>query len=347
MDTIKAIVKNGLAYDFYWVDAGWYGTSTKPCPDVFHGDWNITGDWRVNRSYHPDGLKPISDAVHRAGMKFLLWIEPERAAYGTPVTLEHPEWFLRRSSQEELKTGEILLLNLGHPEAWQWAVETVCSLITENEIDCYREDFNTDPSPFWANADEAGRKGWLEIRFVEGLYSFWDELRRRHPDLLIDNCASGGRRLELETISRGVALWRTDYNCFPHTKADASQVHTVGLHLWLPLNSTSPMAQPNDTYQARSAYSSGLVLNVEEFGMRDCTQSGFPWDWFRQRIIEARRLRPYFYGDYYPLTPCIINPEAWMVYQLLMPTAQDGAVMACRRAETQWPPQASSFTAWT
>ncbi|MDD5706202.1 MAG: alpha-galactosidase [Kiritimatiellae bacterium] len=331
--TIEALANHQLAYDYYWVDAGWYGTSTKPCPSVFDGEWSITGDWRVNRRYHPDGLKPVSDAARRAGMKFLLWIEPERATYGTPVTLEHPEWFLR-SSKEAPKPDENLLLNLAHPGAWQWAVETVSSLVAENGIDCYREDFNTDPSPFWANADEPGRKGWLEIRFVEGLYAFWDELRRRHPGLLIDNCASGGRRLELETVSRSVALWRTDYNCFPHTQADASQVHTAGLHLWLPLNSTSPMAKPGDTYQVRSAYSAGLVLNIEEFGLRDCNHPDFPWDWFRKRIIEAKRLRPYFYGDYYPLTPCIYGPDAWMAYQLSLPDKQEGAVMTFRRAES-------------
>lgn len=333
LKTIQSIAQRGLPYDYYWVDAGWYGTSTKPCPSVFNGEWYITGDWRVNRRYHPDGLKPVSEAAHRAGMKFLLWIEPERARHGTPVTLEHPEWFLRRS-KEAPKPGEDLLLNLAHRGAWQWAVETVSSLIAENGIDCYREDFNTDPGPFWANADEEGRKGWLEIRFVEGLYEFWDELRRRHPGLLIDNCASGGRRLDLETVSRSVALWRTDYNCFPHTQADASQVHTAGLHLWLPLNATSPMAQPGDTYQVRSAYSAGLVLNVEEFGLRDCEQPDFPWDWFRQRILEAKRLRPFFYGDYYPLTPVSIEPQAWMACQLLLPARQEGAVLAFRRAES-------------
>jgi len=333
LETIRTITQQKLAYDYYWVDAGWYGTSTKPCPSVFDGEWSITGDWRVNRRYHPDGLKPVSDAARRAGMKFLLWIEPERATHGTPVTLEHPEWFLR-SSKEAPKPGENLLLNLAHPGAWQWAVETVSSLIAENGIDCYREDFNIDPSPFWATADEDGRKGWLEVRFVEGLYAFWDELRRRHPGLLIDNCASGGRRLELETVSRSVALWRTDYNCFPHTQADASQVHTAGLNLWLPLNSVSPAAKPGDTYQARSAYSAGLVLCVGEFGLRDSKHPDFPWDWFSKRIIEAKRLRPYFYGDYYPLTPCVNNPDAWMAYQLLLPDKQDGAVMAFRRAES-------------
>ena len=52
-----------------------------------------------------------------------------------------------------------MLLNLAHPDAWQWAVETVSSLITENGIDCYREDFNMDPCPYWDAADEPGRKG--------------------------------------------------------------------------------------------------------------------------------------------------------------------------------------------
>ena len=338
VDAIAAIVKHGLPYDYYWVDAGWYGTSTKPCPDVFHGDWGITGDWRVNPRYHPDGLKPISDDAHRAGMKFLLWLEPERAKYGTPVTLEHPEWFLRRT-KEAPKPNDDMLLNLGHPEARQWVVDTISSLITKNGIDCYREDFNIDPCPFWANADEAGRRGLTEMRFVEGLYAFWDELCRRHPGLLIDNCASGGRRLDLETIGRSVALWRTDYSSA--LNADALQLHSAGLNLWLPLNATSPNANPGDTYQVRSAFSAGLVLNIEEFGLRDFKTSDFPWEWFRKMIGEAKRLRPYFLGDFYPLTPGVIDPEAWLVYQLLVPGRQEGAVVAFRRAES--PMAAASF----
>ena len=331
LDAVAAIAKQGLAYDYYWIDAGWYGISDKPCPDVFHGDWPIVGDWRVNRNYHPNGLKPISDAVHRAGMKFLLWIEPERAKHGTPVTLEHPDWFLRRT-QEEPKINDDLLLNLGNPAAWQWAVDTVSALIVENGIDCYREDFNLDPSPYWRNTEVDGRKGMVEIRFVEGLYAFWDELRRRHPHLLIDNCASGGRRLELETISRSVALWRTDYNCFTFMTPDASQVHGAGLNHWLPLNAISPFAIPGDTYQVRSILAAGIVLNLDEFGIRDSKAPDFPWAWFHKMIAEAKRLRPCFLGDYYPLTPCVIHPDAWMACQLHRPDQNEGAVLAFRRA---------------
>jgi len=210
----------------------------------------------------------------------------------------------------------------------------VSSLVRENGLDCYREDFNMDPGPYWDANEDAGRKGWLEIRFVEGLYAFWDELRRRHPHLLIDNCASGGRRLELETISRSVALWRTDYNCFPHTRAEASQVHTAGLQLWLPLNSTSPVAKPGDTYQVRSAYSAGLILSLNEFGVSDLKAPDFDGEWFRRRLSEFRRLRPYFQGDFYLLTPCVFDLDSWLVYQLILPEKQEGALLAFRRPES-------------
>ncbi len=340
LQIIASIAQHRLPYDYYWVDAGWYGTATEPCPDVFKGKWWIVGDWRVNRNYHPDGLKPISDAAHRAGMKFLLWFEPERAKHGTPVTLEHPEWFLRRDAAPP-REGDDLLLNLGDPAAWQYIVDTVSALIAENGIDGYREDFNFDPSPYWRQADEEGRKGLTEIRFVEGVYAFWDELRRRHPGLLIDNCASGGRRLELETLNRSLALWRTDYNCFPFMNPDASQVHTAGLAQWIPANSTSPCAVPGDTYQARSAFSAGFVFSIGEFGLRDLTSPDYPWDWHRRMLDEAARLRPYFYGDVYPLTPCAISPEAWSVLQLSLPATGTGAILAFRRPES--PVSAATF----
>ena len=60
-------------------------------------------------------------------------------------------------------------------------------------------------------ADTKNRKGIHEIRHIEGLYEVWDELNHCFPEIIFDNCASGGRRLDLETMSRCIALTRTDY----------------------------------------------------------------------------------------------------------------------------------------
>src|ERR1700722_282621 len=96
---IEQITKEKIGFENFWMDAGWYGAD-RPVDEfqVFSKeDWFLhAGNWRVNEVPHPDGkgLRPISDAAHANGMKFLLWFEPERAVVGTPLTIEHPDWFI-------------------------------------------------------------------------------------------------------------------------------------------------------------------------------------------------------------------------------------------------------------
>ena len=96
---IDQITKENIGFETFWMDAGWYGAD-RPVDEfqVFgKEDWFLhAGNWRVNQVPHPDGLglKPISDAAHAKGMKFLLWFEPERAVVGTPLTIQHPDWFI-------------------------------------------------------------------------------------------------------------------------------------------------------------------------------------------------------------------------------------------------------------
>ena len=105
-------------------------------------------------------------------MKFLLWVEPERAIWGTPITREHPEWFLG-----EQKPGCSLLLNIGIPEARD-VTDLISNLITQIGIDCFREDFNIDPLPFWRACDTEDRQGMTEIRCIEDLRILGRTLRR-------------------------------------------------------------------------------------------------------------------------------------------------------------------------
>jgi len=103
------------------------------------------------------------------------------------------------------------LLDLGNPDARRHVLELVSGMISEVGIDVYRLDFNMEPLEYWRSTDEPDREGMHEIRHVEGLYALWDELRARHPGPAIDNCSSGGRRNDLETISRSYPRWRSDY----------------------------------------------------------------------------------------------------------------------------------------
>ena len=330
---LDLIREKNLPYDCYWIDAGWYGTSDKPCPNVFQGEWGKTGNWCVNRNYHPNGLKPLSAKAHAAGMQFLLWVEPERALHGAPVTLEHPEWFLQQRPGQPRQEGENLILNLGHPQARQWVIDLISKLIVENGLDWYRQDFNICPLEFSRAADAPERQGLTEIRYIEGLYAFWDELLRRHPGLRIDNCASGGRRLDLEMLSRSIPLWRDDYNCFPASDPEVMQVHGFGLTHWLPLHATSPFnSGPGDTYRFRSIIAPGVVFGLDEGGNVRYDERTYPWDWHRKMLADVRRARPFWYGDFYPLTSCHAAADAWIALQLHRPDQNAGLILAFRRA---------------
>ena len=145
---LDLIREKNLPYDCYWIDAGWYGTSDKPCPNVFQGEWGKTGNWCVNRNYHPNGLKPLSAKAHAAGMQFLLWVEPERAPARGPRDAGTPGVVPQQRPGQPRQEGENLILNLGHPQARQWVIDLISKLIVENGLDWYRQDFNICPLEF-------------------------------------------------------------------------------------------------------------------------------------------------------------------------------------------------------
>jgi alpha-galactosidase len=89
------------------------------------------------------------------------------------------------------------LLNLGNDDARAWP---------EQGIDLYRQDFNMDPLRAWRRNDAADRQGITEIKHVTGYLAYRDELRRRHPNMLIDSCASGGGRNDLEPCAAVCSL---------------------------------------------------------------------------------------------------------------------------------------------
>jgi len=322
--------ENRIPIDNFWIDAGWYGDGEFNLgADTFGTEWvKRGGDWWPNAGAYPEGMRPIGEAARAAGMDFTLWVDAERAYAGTRATREHPEWFLG-------PRNESYLLNLGLPAARQYITEVVSGLVRDGLVTCYRQDFNVDPADYWASHDAPDRVGMTEIRHIEGLYQYWDELLARHPGLMIDNCASGGRRIDLETISRSIPLWRSDYQCVSNFTAEGMQGQTHGLASWVPLSTGASPRQ--DTYQFRSAMGPGMVIGTDLNPTRDPEGNLEPWAaydpaWLRARAEEQRVIQPYFYGDYYPLLPYSLGEGGWSAWQWHRPDLGGGVVQAFCRA---------------
>ena len=312
-----------LTPDVFWLDAGWHTGAG----DFRHGkSWaNTTGNWTVDRERFPEGLKPVSDAVHEAGAKFMVWFEPERVVKGTQWATEHKEWMLDTEWPEGLEQSTWYLFDLGNDEACDWLCKYYGDLIEENGIDYYRQDFNMLPAGYWRDADEPGRSGIKEIRHIENLYKFWDYLLDRFPGLLIDNCASGGKRLDWESIGRSAPLWRSDY--YHYDDPDGYQCHTYGLNFFLPIHGTGILLP--DQYSFRSSLSSALQCNWK------VTEPGVSVLDMQQRIREYRDIREYYYEDYYPLsgTGDLTGSDVWLAYQMHRPSDDSGIVVAFRRQD--------------
>jgi alpha-galactosidase len=170
-------------------------------------------------------------------------------------------------------------------------------------------------------ADAEDRKGISEIRHVTGILSLYDELQRRHPNLLIDNCCAGGRRNDIETLRRSVPLWRSDF----WTSPVPMQCQTYGLAQWIPFYGHA--AGPADPYVFRSnIHPSGVML----LDMRKPSQD---FSLLKRLIAEYRRIAPNLLGDYYPLTPYSQANDAWMAWQFDRPEQGKGVVQAFRRTE--------------
>lgn len=304
---LNRLLKTGLKLDYWWMDAGWY-----PFPT---GWWN-TGTWDPDPRRFPNGFTPVSKEAHARGLKIIVWFEPERVTAGSWLWEQHPEWLLGA------KDHESRLLFLGNAQAREWLTDHVARLIADQGIDTYRQDFNFPPLKIWRANDTEDRQGITENQHVTGYLAYWDELRRRFPHLLIDTCASGGRRLDLETLRRSVPLWRSDYAYDP----PAMQQHTYGLALWVPYFGTAFNSSDPYIFWSQMAPAAGIGLDIERVES-DAAQ-------LHKLIGEWRSIADLYYGDYYPLTPYSSEPTAWLAWQFNDPATHKGMIQAFRRPES-------------
>jgi alpha-galactosidase len=304
---VDRYLEEKLPLNYWWMDAGWY-----PCD----GQWPKTGTWEVDTKRFPGGLRSISDHARAKGVKTIVWFEPERVHTGTWLTENHPEWILGG------RDGG--LLNLGDDAARKWLTEHIDQLITEQGIDLYRQDFNMDPLSFWRANDKEDRQGITENHHVTGYLAYWDELRRRHPEMLIDSCASGGRRNDLETMRRAVPLLRSDYIMEPV----GNQGHTYGLSLWLPFQGTGTGSGPITPYLLRST----LVTHFT--ACFDVRKKDLDYGLIRRVLEQWREYAPYYFADYYPLTSYSLDRSVWMAWQFHSPEKNEGMIQTFRRADS-------------
>lgn len=325
LQQLDMIDKSKMPFDAFWLDAGWYGHHTPEKIGEFDESWGgQTGSWECNPLLHPNGLLPVAKKVKEMGFEFMLWFEPERVCTPSDYAEQYPHLLLK---DPEIKW--CALLDLSQKEGEDLMYNLIARYVEELDLDYYRQDFNIDPLSMWEANEEENRKGYVQLKYIEGMYNVWDRLLERFPKLIIDNCASGGRRIDIETLSRSIPVWRSDYQCSFDSEAEAAQNHNMGISAWVPYSATGIGQYIYDRYNVRSCYSA--LANSSCYGYAHVADRTMDCEQLSVTINEFRAVREYFSCDYYPIFSGARDHASWGGWQFNRPEQKDGLIMAFRR----------------
>lgn len=192
----------GIGVERFVVDDGWFGAR--------NSDKQGLGDWVVSRKKFPNGLGPLVKRVNELGMQFGLWVEPEMVNPDSDLYRAHPDWVINFPGRQRSQARNQLVLNLARKDVCEHLLKVLDGLVASHNIAYLKWDHNRAWSePGWPEAapDEQQR---LYVVYVDKLYQLLAELRRRHPKLEIESCASGGGRVDLGIMRLTEQVWTSD-----------------------------------------------------------------------------------------------------------------------------------------
>ncbi|MBR2413505.1 MAG: alpha-galactosidase [Clostridia bacterium] len=299
--------------DNFWMDAGWY--------DFTEGWWDGVGSWTPDPDRYDNGIIELSDYAKNKGCGLVLWYEPERLIRGTALynvaMQENPQWIV------DVGENDRIMWNLANDDATEYLCNLIADSMLTNGVSVYRQDFNYEPLAYWQTADRDyydGRTGIAENHYVTNLYKYLDYLLENVPGLMLDNCASGGRRLDLEMMHRGVPVWRSDYNCAPHSDIlEATQTHTYALSFWMPVTGT--LLYMDDEYAERTSI---IPMNVTTFGHVH-----------HENYCKYDDLRAAQTEQYYPLTGGSLDRDEMLAMQYSDYEAENGYALVYKRVDVK------------
>ena len=167
----------------------------------FSGRRNDTaglGDWTVDSSVWPNGLTPLISHVKSLGMEFGIWCEPEMVNSDSDLYRQHPDWVLHNGSSFPITGRNQLVLDLSRPEVREYLFECISQLLDAHDISYVKWDHNRDLVASHAHQQTLGT------------YELLGRLKRTHPQVQFESCASGGGRVDFGILPFVDRFWTSD-----------------------------------------------------------------------------------------------------------------------------------------
>ena len=287
-----------LGVDMFLLDDGWFANKYPR-----KNDHAGLGDWDVNHNKLPGGIPALVKAAKDADVKFGIWIEPEMVSPKSELAEKHPEWIVKSGKRDIIPMRNQWLLDLSNPEVQDFVVKTFDEVIALSpDISYIKWDANRHVDNFGSEYLSKENQTHFWIDYTKGLYSVYERIRAKHPDVLIQLCSSGGGRLDFGALKYHDEFWASDNtnsldrifiqystNLFFPAKATAAHVSTT------PNHQTGMMAPLKFRFDVAMTGRLGMELQP-----KDLTGDELPFA--EQAIKNYKRIRPIVqFGDLYRL----------------------------------------------
>ena len=342
--TLDKLIKEDMVADFRWFDAGWYSDPEGNTVESLW--WHTVGSWELDREKWPgETFLQSNQACHEAGMKVLVWFEPERVT-NVPALCKNygykEEW--------SIGEGDVRTNDLGDPDCLAWTLGRITKMMGENGVDMYREDNNSDPGFAWPYKDGKEtqkyglkRYGITENKCICGHYALWDGIiefcRKNGKCTFVDSCASGGGRNDIESMRRGLPLMRSD---FDRTTSSMRLSQTSSFCRFIPFHGSSTKetktqldagsGRGSSPYVARASY-----LPIYNYGEQFTKNKELDYDLLRRNFNEWKSVRDLLTKDMYVLTPWRHDSDRthWTAFAYDDPDNGNSVLLAFRMEEAE------------
>lgn len=188
------------------IDDGWFRGR--------NDDTTSLGDWYEDKKKFPSGLKSLSEYFAEKGLKTGIWIEPEMISTESDLYRAHPDYALKKEGLRKIVGRGQYILDLTDERVQKHVEDSVARLVEDYGASYVKWDFNRR----FADT-RAGKGSGYFYDYTCSLYGILARLKKRFPDLIIENCASGGGRFDLGMAYYTACGWASD-NTDPLSRAE-------------------------------------------------------------------------------------------------------------------------------
>ena len=191
-----------VGVEMFVMDDGWFGRRDS--------DDSGLGDWYVNEKKLAGGLTRLGQEIHALGMKFGIWIEPEMVSPDSGLFRAHPDWAIQIDGREPSLSRHQLVLNITRKEVRDAVCGMIRSAFQTTKIDYVKWDMNRYLCDIGSAAGGMDAQGELMHRYVLAVYEMQERLITDFPDILFENCSSGGARFDPGMLYYSPQIWTSD-----------------------------------------------------------------------------------------------------------------------------------------